>query len=101
LSPGNRHVSIYTDQQMTPNLFASDDANSDFSYPSARHAGDHRHALLCADGRPAGAGRDAQSAARSRPASTSDLFVSVDIKVMQVEPTGNYQLVDTADKNGL
>jgi Flp pilus assembly protein CpaB len=92
-------VSIYTDQQMTPNLFASDDANSDFSIlgPDTQVNTDTPYWRAVALQVPAERAVGGQIKAGEHV----DLFVSVDIKVMMVDPNGDYQVVDTADQNGL
>ena len=84
---------------MTPNLFASDDANSDFSIlgPDTQVTTDTPYWRAVALQVPAERAVGGQIKAGEHV----DLFVSVDIKVMQVDPDGNYQVVDTADKNGL
>lgn len=92
-------VPIYTDQQMTPNLFASDQAGTDFSILGADQqvTADSPYwravAVQVPDERAVGG--------EIKAGDHVDLFVSVDIKVLMVDPEGNYQTVDTADANGM
>jgi Flp pilus assembly protein CpaB len=92
-------VPIYTDQQMTPNLFASDEAGSDFSILGSDQqvTADSPYWRAVAVQVPS----ERAVAGQIKAGEHVDLFVSVDIKVLMVDPEGNYQTVDTADENGM
>jgi Flp pilus assembly protein CpaB len=92
-------VPIYTDQQMTPNLFASDEAGSDFSIlgTDQQVTADSPYWRAVAVQVPS----ERAVAGQIKAGEHVDLFVSVDIKVLMVDPEGNYQTVDTADENGM
>jgi Flp pilus assembly protein CpaB len=92
-------VPVYADQQMTPNLFATAEANADFSIlgPDDVVTADSplwravavRIPLERAVGGDIKAGQHV------------DLIVSVDIQLLAVDASGNYQKVDTATQDGL
>ena len=92
-------VPIYTDQQVTPNLFATSTADSDFS-------------ILAPDEVVTATSPFWRAVAVSVPPDRAvggeikagdhiDLFVSVEIEVLQLDPEGNYQKVETATEDGL
>ncbi len=92
-------VPIYADQQVTPNLFASSTADSDFS-------------ILAPDEVITATSPYWRAVAVSVPPERAvggeikagdhvDLFVSVEIEVLQLDPEGNYQQVETASEDGL
>lgn len=92
-------VPIYADQQMAPNLFATAAADAEFSIlgPDETIAPDSvfwRAVALRIPPERAVAGQieDGQHV---------DLFVSVQIDVLAVDPEGNYQHIDTATQDGL
>jgi Flp pilus assembly protein CpaB len=93
-------VPIYADQQMTPNLFATASAGTDFSIldPGETVTADSPTWRAVAISIP----NDRAVGGEVKAGDHVDLFVSVDITVFQQDPTtGNYIKVDTADTNGL
>ena len=92
-------VPIYADQQVTPNLFATSTADSDFS-------------ILAPDEVVTATSPFWRAVAVSVPPDRAvggeikagdhiDLFVSVEIEVLQLDPEGVYQQVETATEDGL
>jgi Flp pilus assembly protein CpaB len=92
-------VPIYAGQQMTPSLFATSTADAEFSIlgPDETIAPDSQFWRAVAVNIPperavGGEIQDGQHV---------DLFVSVQIDVLAVDPEGNYQHIDTATQDGL
>lgn len=92
-------VPIYSDQQITPNLFATTAADAEFS-------------ILGPDETVSDTSPYWRAVAVSVPPERAvggqitdgqhvDLFVSVEIDVLAVDPEGNYQRIDTATADGL
>jgi Flp pilus assembly protein CpaB len=92
-------VPIYVDQQITPNLFATTAADAEFSIlgPDETVAPDSQFWRAVAVSVPPERAVDGQI----QDGQHVDLFVSVDIQVLAVDPEGNYQIVDTATQDGL
>jgi Flp pilus assembly protein CpaB len=92
-------VPIYTDQQITPSLFATSTADTEFSIlgPDETIAPDSQFWRAVAVNVPADRAVDGQI----QDGQHVDLFVSVQIDVLAVDPDGNYQHVDTATQDGL
>jgi Flp pilus assembly protein CpaB len=92
-------VPIYADQQMTPSLFATATADSEFSIlgPDETIAPDSQFWRAVAVNVPPERAVDGQI----HDGQHVDLFVSVDIDILEVDPEGNYQTVDTATVDGL
>jgi Flp pilus assembly protein CpaB len=92
-------VPIYADQQMTPNLFATTAADAEFSIlgPDETVAPDSQFWRAVAVNVPPERAVNGQI----QDGQHVDLFVSVDIQVLAVDPEGNYQVVDTATQDGL
>lgn len=92
-------VPIYADQQMTPSLFATATADSEFSIlgPDETVAPDSQFWRAVAVNVPPERAVDGQI----QDGQHVDLFVSVDISILAVDPEGNYQTVDTATTDGL
>lgn len=92
-------VAVYTDQQMTPNLFATSNANTDFSIlgPEETVGPDSPYWRAVALQIPAerAVGGDIQAGQHV------DLFVSVDIELVTQDSQGNYQKIQTATTDGL
>ena len=92
-------VPVYADQQVTPNLFASSTADSDFSILSpdevitATSPYWRAVAIYVPPDRAVGG--------EIKAGDHIDLFVSVDIQVLQLDEEGNYVEVDTASEDGL
>lgn len=92
-------VPIYASQQMTPNLFATSTADAEFSIlgPDETIAPDSQFWRAVAVNVPPNRAVDGQI----QDGQHVDLFVSVQIDVLAVDPDGNYQHVDTATQDGL
>ena len=92
-------VPIYALQQMTPSLFATSSADTEFSIlgPDETVAPDSQFWRAVAIDVPPERAVDGQI----QDGQHVDLFVSVQIDVLEVDPDGNYQHVDTATKDGL
>lgn len=92
-------VPIYADQQMTPNLFATAAADAEFSIlgPDETISPDSQFWRAVAVNVPPERAVNGQI----QDGQHVDLFVSVDIEVLAVDPEGNYQVVDTATQDGL
>jgi Flp pilus assembly protein CpaB len=92
-------VPIYADQQMTPSLFATATADSEFSIlgPDETIAPDSQFWRAVAVSVPPERAVDGQI----QDGQHVDLFVSVEIDILAVDPEGNYQTVDTATQDGL
>lgn len=92
-------VPIYAGQQMTPNLFATSTADAEFSIlgPDETIAPDSQFWRAVAVNVPPDRAVDGQI----EDGQHVDLFVSVQIDVLAVDPEGNYQHIDTATQDGL
>jgi Flp pilus assembly protein CpaB len=92
-------VPIYADQQITPNLFATSTADAEFSIlgPDETVAPDSQFWRAVAVRVPPDRAVDGQI----QDGQHIDLFVSVQIDVLAVDPEGNYQRIDTATQDGL
>ncbi len=92
-------VPIYADQQMTPNLFATTTADTEFSIlgPDETVAPDSQFWRAVAVNVPPERAVDGQI----QDGQHVDLFVSVQIDILAVDPEGNYQRIDTATQDGL
>jgi Flp pilus assembly protein CpaB len=92
-------VPIYADQQITPNLFASSTANTDFSILGA----EEEITALSPFWRAVAINVPSERAVAGeiKAGDHVDLFVSVDIEVLAVDPEGNYQRIETATEDGL
>jgi Flp pilus assembly protein CpaB len=92
-------VPIYADQQMTPNLFATTAADAAFSIlgPDETIAPDSQFWRAVAVNVPPERAVDGQI----KDGQHVDLFVSVEIDILAIDPEGNYQKVDTATQDGL
>lgn len=92
-------VPVYTDQQMTPNLFATSDANSDFSIlgPDETVSPDSPawRAIALQVSPQQAVGGDIQAGDHV------DVIVSVQFKLLTQGPDGTYVTVDTATADGL
>lgn len=92
-------VPIYADQQITPNLFATTAADAEFSILGPDETVNDtspfwRAVAVSVPPERAVGGQitDGQHV---------DLFVSVEIDVLALDPEGNYQRIDTATQDGL
>jgi Flp pilus assembly protein CpaB len=92
-------VPSYADQQITPNLFASAAANTDFSILEA----DEEVTALSPFWRAVAVNvpKDRAVAGEIKAGEHVDLIVSVQIQVLEVDPEGKFQVVDTATEEGL
>jgi Flp pilus assembly protein CpaB len=92
-------VPIYSDQQMTPNLFATAAAGTDFSIlgPDDLVTADSPTWRAVAISIP----NDRAVGGEVKAGDHVDLFVSVDINVFAQDASGNYIKVDTASADGL
>jgi Flp pilus assembly protein CpaB len=92
-------VPIYAGQQMAPNLFATSAADAEFSIlgPDETIAPDSQYWRAIAVNVPPERAIDGQIADGQHV----DLFVSVQIDILAVDPEGNYQHIDTATQDGL
>jgi len=92
-------VPIYADQQMTPNLFATTTADAEFSIlgPDETIAPDSEFWRAVAVSVPP----ERAVGGQIRDGQHVDLFISVQIDVLAVDPEGNYQRVETATQDGL
>jgi len=92
-------VPVYSDQQMTPNLFATADAESDFSILGP----DEEVTLTSPYWRAVSVEVPTNRAVGGEISAGQhvDLVISVDIQVMAVDDEGNYQKIDTATEEGL
>ncbi len=92
-------VPVYAGQQMAPNLFATSSANAEFSIlgPEEVVTADSPYWRAVAVQVPASRAVGGEIEAGQHV----DLFVSVQIDVLAVDPDGNYQRVDTATEDGL
>jgi Flp pilus assembly protein CpaB len=92
-------VPVYTDQQMTPNLFATTDANSDFSIlgPDETVSPDSPvwRAIALQVSPQQAVGGDIQAGDHV------DIIVSVQFNLLAQNPDGTYVKVDTATSDGL
>jgi len=91
-------VPIYTDQQMTPNLFATANAGTDFSIlgPDEAVTADSPDWRAVAISIP----NERAVGGEVKAGDHVDLFVSVSIDVLQQDTSGNYIKVDTANSAG-
>ncbi len=92
-------VPVYADQQVTPNLFATTTADADFSILGPDEVVEELSPYwrAVAVSVPPDRAVGGEIAAGDHV----DLFVSVDIEVLAVDPEGNYQSVETATEDGL
>jgi len=92
-------VPVYADQQMTPNLFATSDADADFSILKP----DEEVTLDSPYWRAVSVEVPTNRAVGGEIASGQhiDLIVSVDFVMYAVDTEGNYQRIDTATQEGL
>ncbi len=92
-------VALYAGQQITPNLFATTSANSDFSIltPDEVVSADSPYWRAVALQIPA----ERAVGGEIQAGDHVDVFVSVQINVLEVGPDGTYQQVDTATQQGL
>jgi Flp pilus assembly protein CpaB len=92
-------VPIYADQQMTPNLFATSAADADFSIlgPDETVSPTSEFWRAVAVNVPPERAVDGQI----HDGQHVDLFISVQIDVLALDPEGNYQRVETATEDGL
>jgi Flp pilus assembly protein CpaB len=92
-------VPVYSDQQMTPNLFATADAESDFSILGP----DEEVTLTSPYWRAVSVEVPTNRAVGGEISAGQhvDLVISVDIQVMAIDDEGNYQKIDTATEEGL
>jgi len=92
-------VPIYADQQMTPNLFATTAADAEFSIlgPDETVAPDSEFWRAVAVQVPPERAVDGQI----HDGQHVDLFISVQIDILALDPEGNYQRVETATEDGL
>lgn len=92
-------VPIYAGQQITPNLFATSAANSEFSIlgPDDVVTADSPHWRAVALDIPANRAVGGAIQAGQRV----DVFVSVQVDIFAPDAEGNYQPVQNADTNGL
>lgn len=92
-------VPIYADQQVTPNLFASSTADSEFSILGpdevVNETSPFWRAVAVSVPAERAVGGEIQAGDHV------DLFISVDIDVLAIDPEGNYQLIETATQDGL
>jgi Flp pilus assembly protein CpaB len=92
-------VPVYTDQQMTPNLFATSTADADFSIlgPDEEVSLDSPYWRAVSVEVPANRAVGGEISAGQHV----DLIVSVEIQVLGLDPEGNYVNIDTATQEGL
>jgi Flp pilus assembly protein CpaB len=92
-------VPIYSDQQMTPSLFATSTADVNFSIlsPDETVSPDSPYWRAVAVNVPADRAVDGEIMTGQHV----DLFVTVEIDILAVDDQGNYQKVDTATQQGL
>jgi Flp pilus assembly protein CpaB len=92
-------VPIYADQQMTPNLFATAAADAEFSIlgPDETVAPDSEFWRAVAVSVPPERAVDGQI----HDGQHVDLFISVQIDILALDPEGNFQRVETATEDGL
>jgi Flp pilus assembly protein CpaB len=92
-------VPVYEDQQMTPNLFATSTADTDFSIlgPDDEVTLDSPYWRAVSVEVPA----NRAVGGELKSGQHVDLVVSVDIQVLAVDSEGNYQNIDTATQEGL
>lgn len=92
-------VPIYPEQQLTPNLFATTSADAAFSIlgPDETVAPDSEYWRAVAVEVPAARAVGGEIEVGQHV----DLFVSVQIDILAVDPEGNYQRIDTATPDGL
>ena len=92
-------VPIYTDQQMTPNLFATSAADADFSIlgPDEDITLDSPYWRAVSVEVPTNRAVGGAITAGQH----IDLIVSVDIQVLGLDEEGNYQIIETATDEGL
>jgi Flp pilus assembly protein CpaB len=92
-------VPIYADQQVTPNLFASSTADSDFQILSPDEAVTATSPFWRAVA--VSVPPERAVGGEIKAGDHVDLFVSVEIQVLQLDEEGNYVEVDTASQDGL
>lgn len=92
-------VPVYADQQMTPNLFATSNADSDFSIlgPDDLVTADSPFWRAVAIQVP----NERAVGGTIKSGDHVDVFVSVDVEVLAQDSEGNYIKVDTANTQGL
>ena len=92
-------VTVYADQQITPNLFATSAADAPFSIlgPDEEVTLNSPYWRAVSVEVP----KDRAVGGEITAGQHVDLVVSVDIQVLAVDPEGNYQTVDTATQEGL
>jgi Flp pilus assembly protein CpaB len=92
-------VPIYPDQQITPNLFATTLADVEFSIlgPDETVAPDSQFWRAVAVNVPP----ERAVGGQIKDGQHVDLFISVQIDVLAVDPEGNYQRIETATDDGL
>jgi Flp pilus assembly protein CpaB len=92
-------VPVYADQQVTPNLFATTTADADFSIlsPDEVITATSPYWRAVAVSVPP----DRAVGGEIKAGDHVDLFVSVEIEVLQQDEEGNYVQVDTASEDGL
>lgn len=92
-------IPVYADQQMTPNLFATSTADSNFSIlgPDDEVTLDSPYWRAISVEVPANRAVGGDIGAGQHV----DLVVSVDIQVLAVDSEGDYQMIDTATSDGL
>jgi Flp pilus assembly protein CpaB len=92
-------VPVYSDQQMTPNLFATSDAERDFSIlgPDEEVTLDSPYWRAVSVEVPLNRAVGGEISAGQHV----DLVISVDIQVMGIDDEGNYQKIETATQEGL
>jgi len=92
-------IPVYSDQQMTPNLFAATAAGADFSIlePDELVSDDSPYWRAVSVQVPT----DRAVGGEVRSGMHIDLVVSVDIQILAVDPEGNYQVIETATQEGL
>ena len=92
-------VPIYSDQQITPNLFATTAADAEFSIlgPDETIAPDSEFWRAVAVSVPP----ERAVGGQIQDGQHVDLFISVQIDVLAIDPEGNFQRVETATQDGL
>lgn len=92
-------VPIYSDQQITPNLFATTTADAEFSIlgPDETIAPDSEFWRAVAVSVPP----ERAVGGQIQDGQHVDLFISVQIDVLAIDPEGNFQRVETATQDGL
>src|SRR5688572_31476898 len=92
-------VPIYSDQQITPNLFATTAADAEFSIlgPDETIAPDSEFWRAVAVSVPP----ERAVGGQIKDGQHVDLFISVQIDVLAIDPEGNFQRVETATQDGL